>query len=133
MSRLVPDRFLPYTLGKWLQKSHNTEIGSFDARNKKVVAQIKKTYLIFKKVNMTSRRTNDDSFIYSETLPIYVEEQVLITVSWQRYKSNVVFLQGYREVEDLYFVQSMTTKKVINDRYIRANNYENKQEFNDIA
>ena len=32
MRRMVPDRFLPYTLGKWLQKSHNTEMYTFDGK-----------------------------------------------------------------------------------------------------
>ena len=42
-------------------------------------------------------------------------------------------MQGYREVEESYFVQNITTKKVINDRYTRTNNYDNKRKFNDAA
>ena len=53
MNRLVPDRFLPYTLGNWLQKSHSTEMWSFDARNEKVIAKINEIYWIFEKANMT--------------------------------------------------------------------------------
>ena len=32
MSRMAPDKFLSYTLGKWLQKSHNTEMWTFDEK-----------------------------------------------------------------------------------------------------
>ena len=32
MNRLASDRFLPYTLGKWIQKSHNKEMWTFDAK-----------------------------------------------------------------------------------------------------
>ena len=42
-------------------------------------------------------------------------------------------MQGYREARESYFVQNVTAKKAINDRYIRTNNYNNKQEFNDAA
>ena len=52
------------------------------------------------KVNLISRRTKDGTFIYSETLSHNVEEQIPIAVSWQGYKPNVVFMQGYREVEN---------------------------------
>ena len=73
---------------------------------------------------MTSRRTNDDSFIYSETLPFYVEKQVPITVSLKGCSPNVVFMQGYREAEGSNFVKNVTTKKVIIDRCIRIKNYQ---------
>ena len=74
MSRLAPDRFLPYILGKWLQKSHNTEMWSCDTRNKKIIAQINKAYRKFEKVNITSRGTKDDSFINCETCTTYVKK-----------------------------------------------------------
>ena len=69
-----------------------------------------------KKVHTTSRRTKDDYFIYCGTLPNYAEERVPIIVSWQGYSPNMVFMQGYREVEDSYYVKYVTTKSVINDR-----------------
>ena len=74
MNRLAPDRFLPYALGKWLQKSHNIKMWSYDTRNKNDIAQIDKTYRIFDKIKSTSRRTKDDSFTYRETCTIYIEE-----------------------------------------------------------
>ena len=49
MNRLVPNRFLQYTLGKWLHKLHNIEMWSYDIRNKVVTAQIDKIYRIFEK------------------------------------------------------------------------------------
>ena len=81
---------------------------------------------MFEKVNTTSRRTKDEYFIYCETRPIYLEEQVPITVSRQGYSPNVVFMKGYRKAEDYYFVKNVTNRKVINDRYIRINNYDKK-------
>ena len=35
MSRLVPNGFLPYTLVKWLQKSHNMKIWSMTQETEK--------------------------------------------------------------------------------------------------
>ena len=43
---------------------------TYDTRNEKFIAQIDKTYRIFEKINITSRRTKDDSFIYSDTCTI---------------------------------------------------------------
>ena len=80
-------------------------------KNGELIAQSNETYWIFENVNTTSNRTKNDSFIYCETLPNYAEERVLITVSWQGYSLNMVFLQGYRKAEDAYFIKNMTTKK----------------------
>ena len=81
-------------------------------KNEKLIAQSNNTYWIFKKVNTTSRRKKDWSFIYSETIPIYAEERVPITVSWLGYTPNVVFMQGYKKTEDSYFIQNVTTKRL---------------------
>ena len=84
---------------------------TFDEKHGNVIEQSNKTYQIFENIN-----TKDDSFIYCETLPNYVEERVPITVNLQGYSPNMVFMQGYREVEDSYYVKYVTTKSVINDR-----------------
>ena len=42
-------------------------------------------------------------------------------------------MKGYSKAEDSYRVKNRTTKKYINDRYIRVQNCDNKQEFNEAA
>ncbi len=64
MNRLAPDRFLPYALGKWLQKSHNIKMWSYEKRNKKIITKIEKICKIFEKINNILKRTKDNSFIY---------------------------------------------------------------------
>ena len=76
---------------------------TFNAKFEKVLEKSNETYWIFEKVNLTPRRTKDGTFIYSETLSNYVEEQIPTTLNWQEYTSNMVFMQGYIEEEDSYF------------------------------
>ena len=42
-------------------------------------------------------------------------------------------MPGHKEAENFYFAQTMEENLVINDRYIRINNYKNKSEFNEAA
>ena len=73
-------------------------------KNGKVIAQSNQTCWIFENVDTVSRKTKDGSSIYCETLSNFAEERVPITVSWQRYSPNMVFMQDYKESEDSYFV-----------------------------
>ena len=134
MNILAPGRFLPCTLGKWLQKSHNIEMLSYDIRTEKVIIQIDNIYRIFGKTKNTSRRTNYGSFIYKETCSNYIKEQLPVTASWQGYTPNIIiFMQGYIKADNSHRVKNRTKNKVINDRYIRVQNQDNKYDFNEAA
>ena len=72
-------------------------------------------------------RTKERTFIYSKTLINYTGKRIPTIVNCQGCTLNVLIMQGYREAEDYYYVKYMTTKKVIDDRYIRMNHYDKKK------
>ena len=41
----------------------------------------------------------------------FMPKRISTTVDWQGYQPNVVFIQGYRYVEDSYYVTNVTKKK----------------------
>ena len=133
MMSLTQDRILPKRIRKWLRKSHNNETWSYDEKNEKLIAQIKKYYWIFGKIHTSERRSKEDKFIFCETKSSYTGETVPTTVYWQGYSPHIVFMQGFTKAENSYFTQTKENNLVINDKYINIDNYENRIQFNEAA
>ena len=80
MINLTQDNFLPRNLGKWLKKSHDNKMWSYDEKNEKLIAQQNRYYWMFEKLHTSERRPKEDKFIYRETRSNYMGVTVSTTI-----------------------------------------------------
>ena len=56
MTKLVPDRFLPYTLRNWKQKSHNIQRWSYNEGNGILIFNKQDKFYMFERTNLIMTR-----------------------------------------------------------------------------
>ena len=83
---------------------------SFNVKKDKVIAQNNDMFLIFERVSQSTRRTKEETFIYSKTLTHCTSKRIPSIVDWQGCNSNVVFMQGYIDADDSYHVKKLLQK-----------------------
>ena len=79
------------------------------------------------------RRSKEDKFIFSETKSSYTGEIVPTTVCGQGYSPHIIIMQSFTKAENSYFTQKKENSIVINGKYIKIDNYENINQFNEAA
>ena len=114
MRSITQDRILPRKLGKWIRKFI------------RLIAKTRQQYCIFRKLHTSKSRSNEEKFIFSEIKTNYTEETVPTTVRWQGYSPHIIIMQGFTRAENSYFIQKKENNIVINNTYIKIDDYENK-------
>ena len=88
---MASQRLFSYTLGNWIQHSHNIEMWSYDKNNDTVIAYTNDTFWIFERTNLTTSRKGG-TFIYTKKQNEYASKRKPTKVDWQECQPNFVFV-----------------------------------------